>query len=98
MLADAADFAGHAARLGRAARAFQRDASAFLSASGAFLLESPFPRAWVQPGPLDAAAPARPAVPAAHAALFTAELHSRLAEVGGLPSLGAGHVVGSSAL
>jgi hypothetical protein len=81
MLADADAFASHAQRLERAAHFFQKDASSFLAATGSFLLESPYPRAWAQPGPYDTARPARPRVPERHAALFTTELHSRLAEV-----------------
>ncbi|KAI8474379.1 MAG: hypothetical protein J3K34DRAFT_139523 [Monoraphidium minutum] len=80
MLSDANDFAPHLKRLHRAAHQFQKDTGDFLQYTGSFLTAAPFPRIWRQPGPMQPAEPQRPAVPQRHAALFTAELHARLAE------------------
>jgi hypothetical protein len=82
MLADAAAFADYARRLERAARQFGRDCAGFASAiTRDFLTAAPYPRLWAQVTPYAAAEPRHCPVPEPYAALFTAELHARLAEV-----------------
>ena len=53
----------------------------FVGATGNFLTGSPYPRLWRQATPYTAAEPGHAPVPERYAALFTAELHSRLEEV-----------------